>query len=173
MGQSRTPPGLWSLVSPSTVLNEATNATREIQTTDTGTYSISNLAPGKYDITFAKAGLKTEKFAAVTLTVDQALTLNAALQVGPATQTVTVEGTDIAPIDTTDSQVSNIVDEKQIAALPLILRDPYQLVLLTPGTTYTNTTSGGFSINGGRDRNNNFQLDGTKTMTPAFQGADC
>jgi hypothetical protein len=152
------------------VLNEATNATREIQTTDTGTYSISNLAPGTYDITFAKAGLKTVKFAAVTLTVDQALTLDAALEVGPATQTVTVEGTDIAPIDTTDSQVSNVVDEKQIAALPLILRDPYQLVLLTPGTTYTNTTSGGFSVNGGRDRNNNFLLDGTNNNDPGVPG---
>jgi Carboxypeptidase regulatory-like domain len=152
------------------VLNQATNATREIQTTDTGTYSISNLAPGTYDITFVKTGLKTVKFAAVTLTVDQALTLDAALEVGPATQTVTVEGTDIAPIDTTDSQVSNIVDEKQIAALPLILRDPYQLVLLTPGTTYTNTTSGGFSVNGGRDRNNNFLLDGTNNNDPGVPG---
>jgi hypothetical protein len=154
-----------------TVLNEATNATRQIQTTDTGTYSISNLAPGKYDITIAKTGLKTVKFAAVTLTVDQALTLDATLEVGSASQTVTVEGTDIAPIDTTDSQVSNVVDEKQIAALPLILRDPYQLVLLTPGTTYTNTTSGGFSINGGRDRNNNFQLDGTNNNDPGVPGS--
>ena len=84
---------------------------------------------------------------------------------------MTVEGTDIAPIDTTDSQVSNIVDEKQIAALPLILRDPYQLVLLTPGTTYTNTTSGGFSINGGRDRNNNFQFDGTNNNDPGVPGS--
>ena len=34
-----------------------------------------SLAPGTYDITITKAGLKTLKFAAVTLTVDQALTL--------------------------------------------------------------------------------------------------
>jgi hypothetical protein len=153
------------------VLNEATNATRETETNSTGTYSISSLVPGIYDVTIAKSGLKTIKYAAVALTVDQALTLDAKLEVSSGATTVTVEGTDIAPVDTTDSQVSNVVDEKQIAALPLILRDPYQLVLLTPGTTYTNTGTGGFSVNGGRDRNNNFMLDGTNNNDPGVPGS--
>jgi len=153
------------------VSNAATITTRATRTDATGTYSVSSLVPGIYDITVAKAGLKTIKFAAVTLTVDQALTLDAKLEVSGTSVTVTVEGTDIAPIDTTDSQVSNVVDEKQIAALPLILRDPYQLVLLTPGTTYTNTGSGGFSVNGGRDRNNNFLLDGTNNNDPGVPGS--
>jgi hypothetical protein len=104
------------------VLSEATNAIRDVQTGETGTCTVSNLALGKYDVTFAKSGLKTVKFAAVTLTVDQALTLDATLEVSSTSQTVTVEGIDIAPIDTTDPQVSNVVDEKQIEALPLILR---------------------------------------------------
>lgn len=151
--------------------NEATNLTRETATAGDGTYSLVGLAPGIYDIAIAKTGLKTLKFAAVTLTVDQALTLDAKLELSSAAQTVMVEGTNIVPINTTDSQVSNVVDEKQIAALPLILRDPYQLVLLTPGTTYTNTTSGGFSVNGGRDRNNNFLLDGTNNNDPGVPGS--
>ena len=153
------------------VTNAATNATRQTQSADTGTYNISNLTPGVYDVTIEKTGLRTVKFAALTLTVDQALTLDTKLEISTTTQVVTVEGTNVVPIDTTDSQVSNVIDEKQIAALPLILRDPYQLVLLTPGTTYTNTGSGGFSINGGRDRNNNFQLDGTNNNDPGVPGA--
>jgi hypothetical protein len=152
-------------------VNEDTNASRDTQTGNTGAYSISNLVPGKYDITIEKSGLKTIKFAAVTLTVDQALTLDAKLEISVASQTVTVEGSSVVPIDTTDSQISNVVDSKQIEALPLILRDPYQLVLLTPGTTYTNTGSGGFSVNGGRDRNNNFQLDGTNNNDPGVPGS--
>jgi Carboxypeptidase regulatory-like domain/TonB-dependent Receptor Plug Domain len=154
-----------------TVVNEATNATREVQSSESGTYSLSSLTPGKYDVTVAKDGLKTMQFTAVNLTVDQALTLDAKLEISGAAQTVTVEGTNVAPIDTTDSQVSNIVDQKQIEALPLILRDPYQLVLLTPGTTYTNTGTLGFSVNGGRDRNNNFQLDGTNNNDPGVPGS--
>ncbi|MGC2737492.1 MAG: TonB-dependent receptor [Candidatus Acidiferrales bacterium] len=151
--------------------NEATNLIRETATAGDGTYSVVSLAPGIYNITIAKPGLKTLKFAAVTLTVDQALTLDAKLELSSAAQTVLVEGTNIVPINTTDSQVSNVVDEKQIAALPLILRDPYQLVLLTPGTTYTNTGTLGFSVNGGRDRNNNFLLDGTNNNDPGVPGS--
>ena len=154
-----------------TAVNEATNGARTAETGSTGTYSLSSLAPGTYDISIEKGGLKTVKFAAVTLTVDQALTLDAKLEISVASQTVTVEGSSVAPIDTTDSEVSNVVDSKQIEALPLILRDPYQLVLLTPGTTYTNTGSGGFSVNGGRDRNNNFQLDGTNNNDPGVPGS--
>jgi hypothetical protein len=154
-----------------TALNHATNATRETQSTESGTYNFASLTPGIYDVSVSKAGLRTLKFEAVTLTVDQALTLDAKLEISTAAQVVTVEGTNVVPIDTTDSQISNVVDEKQIAALPLILRDPYQLVLLTPGTTYTNTGSGGFSINGGRDRNNNFQLDGTNNNDPGVPGS--
>lgn len=154
-----------------TVVNEATNATRDTQTANTGTYNISSLAPGTYDVVIEKSGLKTIKFAAVALTVDQALTLDVKLAISVSSQTVTVEGTNVVPIDTTDAQVSNVVDQKQIQELPLILRDPYQLVLLTPGSTQTNTGLGGFSINGAREQQNNFQLDGTNNNDPGVPGS--
>jgi hypothetical protein len=46
--------------------------------------------------------------------------------------------------------------------LPLILRDPYQLILLSPGVIQTNSLFGGFSVNGSRERSNNFLLDGAE-----------
>src|ERR1700683_1731895 len=153
-----------------TAVNEATSASRDAETRATGTYSLPNLVPGAYDVTIEKAGLKTVKFVALPLTVDQALTLDVKLELGGTTQTVTVEGTQIAPINTTDAQISNVVEEKQIQDLPLILRDPYQLVLLTPGVTQTNSSLGGFSVNGGRERNNNFLLDGTNNNDPGVPG---
>jgi hypothetical protein len=58
-------------------------------------------------------------------------------------------------------------------SLPLITRNPYQLVLLSPGTSQTDSSSGGFSVNGARDRNNNFLLDGVDnndTSVPGGQG---
>ena len=153
-----------------TVRNTATNATREVDTGTTGVYNVAQLPAGPYEVTIGKSGFRPVKFKAVVLTVDQALTLNAKLEVGPNTEQVTVEGA-AAPVDTTDAQVSNVVDEKQMQALPLILRDPYQLVLLTPGSTQTNSGLGGFSINGGRERNNNFQLDGTDNNDPGVPGS--
>src|SRR5580704_18049378 len=115
----------------------ATNISRSIQTGASGVYTITDLVAGLYDLKIEKPGFRTVRFAAVTLTVDQALTLNTKLEVGSNAEQVTVEDTSIAPINTTDAQVSNVVDEKQMEALPLILRDPYQLILLTPGTTQT------------------------------------
>jgi carboxypeptidase family protein len=154
-----------------TVHNTATNANRDAETGAAGVYTVTQLPAGTYEVTVEKDGFRPVKYQAVTLTVDQALTLNATLNVGSASEQVTVEGGTVAPIDTTDAQVSNVIDEKQMQALPLILRDPYQLVLLTPGTTYTNTGTGGFSVNGGRDRNNNFQLDGTNNNDAGVPGS--
>jgi hypothetical protein len=151
--------------------NMATNATREVRTGNAGIYNLTELPPGSYELTIEKTGFRPLKYQAITLTVDQALTLNAKLEIGSNAEQVTVEGATVAPINTTDAQVSNVIDEKQMEALPLILRDPYQLVLLTPGTTYTNDGSGGFSINGGRSRNNNFMLDGTNNNDAGVPGS--
>jgi hypothetical protein len=154
-----------------TAVNQATGGIRNAETTDTGTYSIVSVIPGSYEVTVEKAGLKTIKFAGLVLTVDQVLTLDVKLEVSGTSATVVVEAGQIAPINTSDAQVSTVVDEKQIQDLPLILRDPYQLVLLTPGATQTNTGLGGFSINGAREQQNNFLLDGTNNNDPGVPGS--
>ena len=69
-------------------------------------------------------------------------------------------------MDLNDAQIGNLVDSRQIEHLPLILRDPYQLVLLSPGVTQTNTLFSGFSVNGSRERSNNFMLDGADNNDP-------
>jgi hypothetical protein len=140
------------------VVNAATSIAREVETGASGVYTIVQLAPGSYEITFEKAGFRTVKFTAVNLTVDQKLTLDTKLEVTSASEQITVEGA-VVPIDTTDAQVSNVVEHQQMTELPLILRDPYQLVLLGPGVTQSDNM-GGVSVNGGRERNNNFMLDG-------------
>jgi len=139
-------------------VNSAAGIAREAETGTSGVYTIVELTPGRYEITIEKSGFKTMKFPAVNLTVDQKLTLDARLEVTSASEQVTVEGA-VVPIDTTDAQVSSVVEHQQMTELPLILRDPYQLVLLGPGVTESDNM-GGVSVNGGRERNNNFMLDG-------------
>jgi len=154
-----------------TATNTATNAARSTETGSAGVYSITELAPGLYEVTVEKASFGTVRFAAVTLTVDQTATLNAKLNVDSTSQQVTVEGTAVT-LDTTDAQLSSVVEHTQMTELPLILRDPYQLVLLSPGVTQSDNM-GGISTNGGRERNNNFMLDGTDnndTEAPGLLG---
>src|ERR1700683_3450570 len=57
-----------------------------------------------------------------------------------------------------------------MAALPLITRNPYQLVLLSPGTSQTDSSNQGISVNGARDRNNNFLLDGVDNNDTSVPG---
>ena len=46
----------------------------------------------------------------------------------------------MAPIELQSGQISNIVDQSRIIDMPLITRDPYSLVLLSPGVMPSNAT---------------------------------
>jgi hypothetical protein len=115
-----------------TARNLATSATRVGATDSSGVYSISNLTIGRYDVTVEKTGFTALHFQNLELTVAQSLTLDGSLTVGTLSQAVEVAGSAVPVIDTADAQISNVVDERAIRELPLITRDPYQLVLLSP-----------------------------------------
>src|SRR5260370_4571196 len=52
----------------------------------------------------------------------------------------------------------------------MVLRDPYHLALLSPGTIKSNSLLQGLSVNGSRERNNNFLLDGTDNNDAEIPG---
>jgi len=153
-----------------TVRNLATNLSRTTTSGATGAYSITNLEVGTYDITAKKEGFRTFHLPSVDLTVAHVSTVDAELLPGAASEEVTVRADSVAAIDFETSQVSNLVDQEQMKDLPLITRDPYSLVLLSPGTSQTNTGLGGFTINGSRERNNNFLLDGVDNNDTSVPG---
>jgi hypothetical protein len=146
------------------------NSTRTVTTGGSGEYAITNLVAGHYDIAISKTGFRVFKVQKVELTVDQSLTTNARLEAGSTGEEIEVRGTDIPPVDLDTAQVSNLVDSRQMQDLPLITRDPYSLVLLSPGTSQTNTGLGGFTVNGSRERNNNFLLDGVDNNDTSVPG---
>lgn len=127
------------------------------------------LTVGAYNVTVEKTGFSPAKFNDVIVTVAQTLALNARLSVGAVTEAVNVSGEPSAPVETESSQVSNLVDAAKIKALPLITRNPYELVLLSPGSSQGNAF-GGFNINGSRERNNNFLLDGVDNNDTSVPG---
>jgi hypothetical protein len=144
-----------------TAKNKATNALRGALTDESGTYRITSLVPGIYDVLIEKQGFKSVEYSKVELTVDQVQNLDARLAPSTITEKVTVTGEAVAPVDLNDAQIGNIVTTQQMTSLPLVLRDPYQLTLLSPGTIQSNSLLQGLSVNGSRERNNNFLLDGT------------
>ena len=149
-----------------TVHNIDTNIDRTTESSGEGNFTVVQIPAGTYNVSVQAGGFKVATFNALVLTVDQALTLTVRLEVGDVTQSVVVSGETVAQIDTTDAQVSSVIDDRQVRELPLILRDPYQLILLTPGAIGTNSGLGGFSVNGSREQNNNFKLDGADNNDP-------
>jgi len=149
-----------------TATNVATGIARETETDESGTYRITNLTPGLYDVRIEHQGFKSVLFSHVSLNVDAVLTLDTKLTVSAVNENVVVTSESVAPVDINDAQIGNLVDSRQMSDMPLILRDPYQLILLSPGVVQTNTLFGGFSVNGSGERSNNFLLDGSDNNDP-------
>lgn len=153
-----------------TVRNQESNASRTVTSSGTGAYSIPNLAVGIYGVTVKMASFKMFHASDLRLTIAETLSLNIQLEPGAVSEEVQVRADQIPDIDLETSQVSNLVDQVKMQSLPLITRDPYQLVLLSPGTIETNSRLGGFSVNGSRERDNNFLLDGVDNNETSVLG---
>ena len=152
-----------------TARNLQSGASRFVISNALGAYTIPDLSVGTYDLSVAKAGFKTFKVSGARLSVAQSLTVAASLEPGTVNEEIEVRGDQLPTIDRDSAQVSNLVDRTEIRDLPLITRNPYDLILLSPGTSETNAL-GGITVNGSRERNNNFLLDGVDNNDTSVPG---
>ncbi len=151
------------------VKNVETGTTRSVPTDETGTYRVLSLPVGTYEVRVEKSGFRTEVRTGIRLVVGQEAVVNLKLEVGQASQEVTVAA-DSSLVDTTTASVSGFVGEKQIKELPLNGRSFDNLITLNPGSinyTYkspgTVTSQGNtFSVAGRRPLDNIFLLNGVE-----------
>ena len=152
-----------------TATNDATGVSRETQTNASGDYSFPEVPVGTYSLTFDMAGFKTNVGKGITVELNQIVTFNSTLQIGETKEVVEVSSE--APlVDTTSTQLGAVMDNRQVANLPLNSRDTYQLLQLQPGVmstvgssnslVYGSDSPGAVSVNGGRGRSNNFSVNG-------------
>ena len=139
-----------------------TNARHVTTTNGSGQYYLASLPPGGYRIEIEKSGFKKLVKQGVFLHVQDALEIDLAMTLGPASETVTVEAG--APLANTESgTVSTLVDRTFVENLPLNGRSFQTLIALTPGVVLTATNfdnQGQFSVNGQRTDANYFAVDG-------------
>ncbi len=155
-----------------TLTNTQTGASRDVATNDEGIFWFTNVSPGAYTLTVERDGFKTFHIPDLTLTVNQSFTFEAHLELGAVATTMEVKASELPLIDLDNAQISNLVDAKRIQDLPLLTRDPYQLILLSPGVIQTNSAGlSGFSVNGTSERDNNFLLDGVDNNETDVPGA--
>ena len=150
---------------------------RTVNTDGDGNYSATNLPIGTYRLTTSGTGFKTDVRDDIVLNVSDKLTVNIALQVGQATETVNVTES-ASQLQLQSSEQSNTITGTQIRELGLVTRNYQQLVALMPGVTSASVDqlyvgvslpSGGtatipFSINGTRNSSSSWTVDGADNV---------
>jgi outer membrane receptor protein involved in Fe transport len=149
-----------------TATNAETGVSTDTLSQSDGSYQILALPIGTYKVSAEAPGFRKLMTSAQRLEIDQALKVDLKLEVGSATEVVSVEA-NATGVETVTSTYSNSVTASQIDQAPLNGRNVMDLALLMPGVTPTNTTtpdSGGgagtFSIAGGRPDSVTYLLDG-------------
>ena len=151
-----------------TATNLDTPFKRQVTTNGDGDYRFVGLPVGRYEVRFEHQGFKTG-IVNLKLTVAEERVANFDMEVGTFTEQVIVNAIEGTEVETGNSTLSGLVDEKKIRDLPLNGRDMAQLILLEPGvvnsrgSAQTSDTGRGtrFSVAGARPSQNLFQLDGT------------
>src|SRR5579885_3070336 len=161
-----------------TVTNQDQNvAVRTMTTDERGQYVAAQLPVGKYKVTAVMNGFKKAVRAGIVLNVDDRLAVNFTLEVGGASETVTVQA-EAVHVDTDSATATGVISGTQLRELSLNSRNYAQLVLLVPGasdsgnadqifpgaTAPIGTNVVSFQINGNRREENNWQVDGADNV---------
>jgi len=154
-----------------TVTNIATNIRTSTTSTGTGTYRVTNLPPGIYNIASTKEGFKQALIDNVRVPVSGTVNVDVALEVGTATQSVTVAA-HVEELQTR-AEINTDVSPKEFETWPVIIdtdqRQPSSFVFNSlPGTTGGTFTG---AINGGQTFGFEVQVDGIAIERNYLAGA--
>ena len=174
--------------------NLDTAVTTTVNTNAQGFYSFQELPLGKYSITVTQAGFKSYVQTGIVLNVNDALVIDVALQVGQATEKVEVLSSALH-VDTESTQMGEVITGKEMTDVPLVSRSYTDLLTLQPGVAPSasqmtgafagpfisagfaaplvsgSLNSGAYSVNGMRESENGFILNGVLVQELGFSGA--
>src|SRR5579884_1408567 len=142
-------------------------AGRRAITDKAGEYIIPAVPVGSYTVEVKATGFTTFVQHQIAVDIGHVALVNATLRIGVATQVVTAEAR--APlVETTSTQLGAVMESTAVVNLPLNTRDTYELLQLQPGVQSEqgydlfagSEAAGSVSVNGGRGRANNFNVNG-------------
>ncbi|HJU55832.1 MAG TPA: TonB-dependent receptor [Pyrinomonadaceae bacterium] len=156
-------------------INLGTNAMRETTASGEGAFEIAQLVPGNYRLEVEASGFAKTVVEPVTVNVLARVTLEPVLNPAGATAQVTITS-ELPLVETTKTEVSGVVDQRQMENLPVNGRSFASLAILIPGTTLqpsfdpTKSRVGTFSVGGSTGRNLNITIDGGDNKDNAVGG---
>src|SRR5579864_3257566 len=159
--------------------NRDTSLDRSASTNSVGSYVMTNVLPGNYDLKVTMSGFGPAVKTGLILLVNQTATYDFTLKAGAVNEVVEVQDNPVT-LETSTSELGVAVVKEQVNDLPLNGRNFTQLLNLTPGVStvdvsQNSTTSGGIwsnpigtfsypSVNGQSNRSNLFLLDGVNNQ---------
>jgi hypothetical protein len=146
-----------------TARNNATGAERTTTTNENGQFNIASLTPGTYTVTVEGAGFKRAVAPNVVVEVSQTAEVSIAMELGLASETVTVTAAQEV-INTTNPTISNTISTRQVQDLPLTGRNPLELAGLQAGIAVVGQDVRGASVGGLRQTSTNVTQDGINAM---------
>lgn len=138
------------------------------------------LQPGTYRIEVSATGFRSISRAGITLEVAQTATLNFALEIGSASQTITVSGT-ATLLDTSSNAIGGLITPAKVENVPLLGRNSAALMELVPAVRSTSGVIDQpapeshyefFSVNGSRPNQSQFLVNGGNDTDLAFNGPE-
>ena len=159
------------------ITNVAQGTTTSVLTNDVGAYLAPFLNPGAYNLSIEVPGFKKYVKEGLTLNVNQKLEADIYLTLGAPTETVMVTAENVV-LNTTSATLGQVVDERRVADLPLAHGNPYLLIGVTPGASWSHTAGTlnrpfepthivGYAINGSRANRMDVMIDGTPSTATA------
>ncbi len=159
-----------------TLVNESTKDERKTVTNQDGIYVFSSVTPGTFSVRVENSGFKKAEQTGLILSPSDTRALDITLQVGAATETVTVTATaDVLQTETGAKE--NTITAKQIDNLSIISRSSIELLRILPGVVAPDgvalesvgfvggaNSTNNYNVNGLRGENNNVQIDGARMM---------
>ena len=147
-----------------TATETGTTLTRTAVTASDGGYSIPGLRPGLYVVHIELGGFRRVTHEGVRVATGDTTRLDASLQVGALSETMTVTA-DSKSLRGDTSGLGQVVDNGTIDGLPLNGRSFITLAGLAPGVALPPGSSLP-RINGGRPRTNEYLFDGISVLQP-------
>jgi hypothetical protein len=155
-----------------TAIQKNTSITRVDRTNGTGQFNVSSIPPGTYTVTVEAQGFK-KHVQDVVLLADQIRDMDIHLQIGEASQQVTVEESSVQ-VNTVSQELSQVIEGARVSDLPLNGRNAADLTLLVPGAVSAIANNSGalqgdtkqvpgaeaIAVNGARPDQIGYNLDG-------------
>ena len=153
-----------------TVTSVATHSSSKTSTNEKGEWTVPQLDGGTYQVAITKPGFKAATVNNVMLSAGSGQMVVTKLEIGQATETVTVTG-GVEVVQATSADITSELTGRQVTELPFATRNAVELMVTQPGTaTPTNPRSS--TINGLPKGAINITIDGINTQDNYLKSSD-